>query len=307
MKKHVFYPSSDGKTMIHAVVWEPKGESRAIVQLAHGMVEYIERYQEFAEFLNEHGILVAGNDHLGHGDSISSKEDRGYFAKGRGDVCVLKDLHRMTRLLQKKYPDIPHFLFGHSMGSFYTRRYLFTYPDDIDGAIICGTGWQPKLVLTGAILLTKAGMLLRGDTHRCKLIDKLAFGAMNDAFEPARTPKDWLCRNEAIVDAYITDEKCGFLFTLNGYLALFRSMLLAQNAGKLRKMEKTMPVLFIAGEADPVGDFGKGVRKAAEAFDQAGMEDVACILYADMRHEILNEIGKEEVRKDILNWLEKRL
>lgn len=307
MKKQISYVSSDGMTRLHGVIWEPEGEPRAIVQLAHGMVEYVERYGDFAEFLNVHGILVAGNDHLGHGDSINGEEDRGYFAERKGDNCVLKDLHRMTLVLQKKYPNIPHFLFGHSMGSFFTRRYLCVYPDEIDGAMICGTGWQPKAVLAGACLLTKAEMLLHGGRFRSQWIDKLAFGAMNRTFEPTRTPKDWLCRNEAIVDAYIRDAKCGFLFTLNGYYGLFRTMMLAQKRSRLKKMEKRLPVLFIAGAADPVGKFGKGVARVAKVFEKLGMEDVECILYPEMRHEILNEIGREAVFADVLFWLEERI
>jgi alpha-beta hydrolase superfamily lysophospholipase len=187
------------------VIWEPETEPRAIVQISHGMVEYVERYEGFAEFLNQQGILVAGNDHLGHGWSYSEEWQKGYFAKQKGDICALQDLHRMTLLLQKKYPDIPHFLFGHSMGSFFARRYLCMYPNEIDGAVICGTGWQPKLVLEGALLLTKLGTLLRGDKYRCPIINKLAFGSINKVFEPAKTPKDWLSRDEDAVAKFIFD------------------------------------------------------------------------------------------------------
>ena len=304
MKKHIYFPSSDGKTKLHGVIWAPKGEPRAIVQIAHGMVEYVERYEGFAEFLNEHGILVAGNDHLGHGYSYTNEEDKGYFAAKKGDIVPLQDLHRMTLLLQKKYPDIPHFLFGHSMGSFFTRRYLCMYPNEIDGAIICGTGWQPKAVLAGGLAIVKAGTLLRGDHHRCRIVDKLAFGSINKAFEPVRTPKDWLSTNEKSVDEYINDERCGFIFTLNGYRTLFRNMLLAQDMELLQRMDEDLPVLFISGEADPVGNFGKGVKKAVNAFKKAGMEDVECILYPECRHELINELNKEEVFQDVLEWLE---
>ena len=227
MKKHIYYPSSDGKTKLHGVIWTPACEPRAIVQIAHGMVEYVERYEGFAEFLNDHGILVAGNDHLGHGYSYTDEKNKGYFAAEKGDTCALQDLHRLTLLLQKKYPNIPHFFFGHSMGSFFARRYLYMYPNEIDGAIICGTGWQPKAVLKGALVLTKVQTLLHGSHYRSALIDKLAFGAMNQKFEPAKTSKDWLSRNEDAVEKYVKDEKCGFLFTLNGYHTLFRSMYLA--------------------------------------------------------------------------------
>ena len=304
MKKHIYYPSSDGKTELHAVIWEPAGKPRAIVQIAHGMVEYAQRYEGLGKFLNAQGILVAGNDHLGHGDSCKKKENLGYFAKEKGDICAIQDLHRLTLLLQKKYPDLPHFLFGHSMGSFFTRRYLCMYPNEVDGAVICGTGWQPKAVLRAALSLTKLQTLCFGDHHRSILIDKLAFGAMNRSFAPTKTPKDWLCRNEAAVEAYIKDEKCGFIFTLNGYRALFRSILLAEKKQCLERMDKDLPVLFISGEADPVGNFGKGVKRAVNAFRWAGMRDVECILYPECRHELINERNREEVFRDVLEWLE---
>ena len=304
MKKHIYYPSSDGKTKLHALIWEPETEPRAILQISHGMVEYVERYEGFAEFLNANGILVAGNDHLGHGDSYAEEWQKGYFAKEKGDICALQDLHRMTLLLQKKYPNIPHFLFGHSMGSFFARRYLCMYPNEIDGAIICGTGWKPAPVLQGGLLAVKLLSLLKGDRFRSAFVTKLAFGSINKAFEPANTPKDWLSRDTEAVGKYVDDPKCGFLFTLNGYRALFRSMYLAQDQQLLQKMDEDLPILFISGEMDPVGDFGKGVKKAVNAFSASGMQDVECILYPEARHELVNEKNREEVFQDVLEWLE---
>lgn len=307
MKEHLYLPSSDGKTRLHTVIWEPAGQVWAIVQISHGMVEYVERYEAFAKFLNQYGILVAGHDHLGHGDSVRSKLDRGYFAKGYGDVYALQDLHRVTIALRKKYPYIPHFLFGHSMGSFLARRYLSVYSYEIEGAIICGTGWQPKPVLAAGRVLTKLLTMLFGDRHRSKFITGLAFGNINRGIHPLRTPKDWLNRDAREVNAYIADPKCGFLFTLNGYAALFRAMALSENILELAKMDRNMPVLLVAGEADPVGNFGKGVKRTARAFGRMGMRDVECILYPGMRHEILNEIDKETVYTDIVEWIEKRI
>ena len=304
MKKHIYFPSSDGKTKLHGIIWEPETAPRAIVQIAHGMVEYLERYDGFANFLNEHGILVAGNDHLGHGLSYTEGWQKGYFAKKKGDICALQDLHRMTLLLQKKYPDIPHFLFGHSMGSFFARRYLCIYPNEVDGAIISGTGWQPVPVLKGGLAVVKLLSILKGDRFRSKLVTAMAFGNINQAFEPVHNSKDWLTRDVEATEKYLADPNCGFLFTLNGYRTLFRSMLLAQDMEQLQKMDEDLPVLFISGEMDPVGDFGKGVKKAVNAFYQSGMENVECILYPEARHELTNEWNKEEVFQDVLEWLE---
>jgi len=304
MKKHIYYPSSDGKTKLHGIIWMPETMPRAILQISHGMVEYAERYEGFAEYLNKQGILVAGNDHLGHGRSCTTEEQKGYFAKKKGDICALQDLHRMTLLLQKKYPDIPHFLFGHSMGSFFARRYLSMYPNEIDGAIICGTGWKPEPLLMGGLFVVKLLSFLRGDHYRSGFVTKLAFGNINKAFEPVKTSKDWLSRDVKVAEKYLADPNCGFLFTLNGYRTLFRSMLLAQDKELLQKMDEDLPVLFIAGEMDPVGDFGKGVKKAVNAFYTSGMQDVECILYPEARHELTNELNKEEVFQDVLEWLE---
>lgn len=304
MKNHITFPSSDGKTKLHAVIWAPETEPRAILQISHGMVEYVERYEGFAKFLNEHGILVAGNDHLGHGASYTEEWQKGYFAAEKGDICALQDLHRMTVLLQKKYPDIPHFLFGHSMGSFFARRYLCMYPNEIDGAVICGTGWQPKPVLVGGLAVVKLLSILKGDRFRSKLVTAMAFGNINKAFEPVKTSKDWLTRDVKVAEKYLEDPNCGFLFTLNGYRTLFRSMYLVQDMDQLRKMDEDLPVLFISGEMDPVGDFGKGVKKAVNAFYASGMENVECILYPEARHELTNELNREEVFQDVLEWLE---
>lgn len=210
----------------------------------------------------------------------------------------------MTVLLQKKYPDIPHFLFGHSMGSFFARRYLCMYPNEIDGAVICGTGWQPKPVLAGGLAVVKLLSILKGARFRSKLVTAMAFGNINKAFEPVKTSKDWLTRDVKVAEKYLEDPNCGFLFTLNGYRTLFRSMLLAQDMDQLQKMDEDLPVLFISGEMDPVGDFGKGVKKAVNAFYASGMENVECILYPEARHELVNELNREEVFQDVLEWLE---
>ena len=190
------------------------------------------------------------------------------------------------------------------MGSFFARRYLCMYPNDIDGAIISGTGWKGELILKGGLFVVKLLFLLKGYKYRSELVTKMAFGSINKAFEPVKTSKDWLTRDVAVAEAYLADPNCGFLFTLNGYRVLFRSMLLAQQDELLQKMDEDLPVLFISGEMDAVGDFGKGVKKAVNAFYKSGMQDVECILYPEARHELTNELNKEEVFHDVLEWLE---
>lgn len=297
------YLSTNKKTPIHAVAWTPDESPTAILQIAHGMAEHIERYENFAEYLTQQGLVVVGNDHLGHGASVLSKEDWGYFEKENGADCVLKDMRQLTLLTKEKYPGIPLFLLGHSMGSFFVRMYLCQYGELLEGAIICGTGQQPNIILSVGKLLTKIFAVFHGWNFRSRFVDNLAFGSMNKPFEPAATSKDWLTRDEQVVKDYLADERDGFVFTLNGYYNLFDIMTYGQNKQNLSKMPKDLPVLFISGANDPVGNMGKGVEKTAEAFRRTGMKRVKVLLYPEFRHEILNELGKEEVYEDVLAWM----
>ena len=198
-KEEFYFKSASGKTNIHAIRYIPNGEIKAILQISHGMVEYIERYESFALFLNSKGILVTGNDHLGHGKSINSKNDWGYFAKENGNRAVLYDLYQLTQITKEKYPDIPYFLLGHSMGSFYARQYLCEFGQELNGAIIMGTGGQPLPLIQCGRLLTSIVALFKGWHYRCKFVNNMAFGSYNKYFEPARTSKDWLSKDTAIV------------------------------------------------------------------------------------------------------------
>ena len=305
MKKVEFtFRSSDQKTPIHAIKWEPDQPPHAILQIAHGMAEYIDRYDSFAQILCACGILVVGNDHLGHGESVVSSSDWGYFAEQDGEGCVLRDIHRLKKLTQTSYPQTPYFLLGHSMGSFFVRRYLCKYSQDaLSGAILSGTGHYAPARTVSGMLLTRLIQLFRGWHYRSPLMDRLITGNMNKSFQPERTPKDWLTRDESVVDAYIEDERCGFVYTLNGYYNLLRAAEQMERLELLRHMNRDTPVLLISGEDDPVGDFGKGVKQIAVEFRKVGMKQVDCILYPHMRHEILNELGKENVYKDIVQFV----
>ena len=303
LKEDFYFNSASGTTKIHAVRYIPDGEIRAILQISHGMVEYVERYESFALYLNSKGILVTGNDHLGHGKSINSKEELGYFAKKDGNHAVLYDLYQLTQITKEKYPDIPYFLLGHSMGSFYARQYLCEFGQELDGAIIMGTGCQPlPLVQIGRLLTSMVG-LFAGWHCRCNFINNLAFGSYNKQFEPARTSKDWLSKDTAIVDKYVADEYCNFIFTVNAYYNMFTGISRLYNKKLLSRMPKSLPVFFVAGEDDPVGDYGKGVLKAVDMFKNIGMQNVKVKLYPTDRHEILNETDREQVYDDLYSWL----
>lgn len=301
--EHFYFASHAPGRQIHGVRWLPEGQPRAVLQITHGMVEYIERYQDFAQWLNERGFLVTGHDHLGHGNSIRTKADYGYFADEDANGTVLADVHRLTQLTKESYPGLPYFLLGHSMGSFYARQYLCQYGEELDGAIIMGTGCQPRMLVRAGKLLTTLVAAVKGWHHRSKLVTNVAFGGYNKRFEPIRTPKDWLTRDEAIVDAYIADERSSFIFTLNAYHAMFSGIDRLYDKNLLDRMPKDLPVFFVAGEEDPVGDFGKGVRRAAQMCRDAGVQRVDLKLYPKDRHEILNELDRQKVYEDLLRWM----
>lgn len=304
VKREFTFASGDGRTKIHAVEWRPeKGEVCGVLQIFHGMVEFIERYEEAAEYLTEKGFVVVGNDHLGHGTSIVSKEEYGFFCEENGNAVVLGDLRKLHKKTRNKWPGVPYFILGHSMGSFLLRQYLSMYGDELDGAVIMGTGTQPAPVLKAGQKLCTLFAKLRGWHYRSRLIDSMAFGGYNKRFRPGRTDKDWLTKDGTIVDAYLADERCTFRFTVNGYYNLFVSIEDACSRETMEKMPKDLPVLFMSGAEDPVGDFGKGVEQVRRQFEAAGLTDVTWILYENDRHEILNETDRAVVLRDLYAWL----
>ncbi len=307
MKQEFYYPSKDGRTQIHAVEWVPEGPVRGVLQIAHGMVEFIERYDRFASFLTDHGFYVTGNDHLGHGKSVTGESQYGYFAKHDGNLCVVGDMQQLREDTRKKYPDLPYFLLGHSMGSFLARQFIEIYGKGLSGAIVMGTAWQPFSTLGAAIGLTAFLQKSKGGSYRSAAVNNMALGSYNAAFEPGRTKNDWLTRDEAIVDAYVANPLNQFVFTVNGYNNLFRGLLFAERRKNLDRIPKDLPILVVSGEKDPVGDFGKGPRTVAESFRAAGISDVTLKLYPDDRHEILNELDRDTVYQDLLDWIEARL
>lgn len=304
MKRNLYYTSADGETRIHAILWIPEGEVRAVLQISHGMVEYIGRYERFAEYLNEYGICVVGNDHLGHGESVTSDEKHGFFKQPDGNECVIKDIHKLRLYMGKQYPNTPYFMLGHSMGSFLIRQYMMLHGEGLSGVIVMGTGAQPEPVLVLAKLLCRAMAACKGWEYRSKLVDQLAFSGNNKKFEPARTPQDWLTKDEKIVDAYRENPWCTFTFTLNGFYQLFRTIQFVQHKKNIQKIPKDLPLFFVAGSDDPVGNFGKGVRKVYESCLKAGAQNVELKLYENDRHEILNETDYMDVFEDLRKWLE---
>lgn len=306
-KEEFMFDSRDGQSKIHAVRWVPEGKIVCILQIVHGMAEYIERYEDLAQYLGEKGILVTGDDHLGHGKSAGEEGTYGYFCEQDPATVVVRDVHRLKKITQEEYPGVPYVILGHSMGSFILRNYLFKYGTGIQGAIVCGTGSQPGLLVKFCKLFTAVQGLVLGQKHVAKMIDRMAFGSYNKKIPDAKTAFDWLCTDEKVVDAYMNDELCGFTFTVNGFKTLFTLIDRLNQEENLEAMPKKLPVHFIAGDMDPVGNYGEGVKKAYQDFSKAGMERISLKLYVGGRHELLNEKNKQQVYEDIYPWIMERV
>ena len=305
-KNELYLSSTNGTNKLHLIIWEPAVSPIGILQISHGMIEYIDRYDAFAKYLNEHGFIVVGNDHLAHGQTVKCEDELGYFSADDPSSAVVNDLHQVTLYMKKHYPDLPYFLMGHSMGSFMARRYLMTYGNTLDGAIIMGTGTHNKAALCTGHAIVNLVSKFKSDTHRSKLLEKLCFGTYN-LHTQKRTSKDWLSRDNAVVDTYLQDPLCRFKFTVNGYRTLFDTLFYIGEPENINRIPTALPIFMVAGDADPVGAYGKGVKSVYKSYKKHGVKDLSLKLYKDARHEILNEIDRELVYADIYNWLRQHL
>ncbi len=307
MKETGTFASSNGVNTIQYYVYHPETAApRAIVQISHGMCEFIERYEDFALFLNEQGILVCGNDHLGHGASVRTPEEFGFFAEQDGWKHMVDDLRQLTVIMKQRYPGVPYFLLGHSMGSFLARVYLSWYAKELDGALIVGTS-GPNPALPASFPITKAMIALKGNRYRSDMIRNIAFGTYNTKFKPHRTEHDWLSRDEQVVDTFEADPRCTFTFTLQGFLDLFSMLKFVSDKSWASMVPVDLPVILLSGAMDPVGQYGKGVKEVHDRLALAGIKDLIIKLYEGCRHEILNETNRETVYQDVLQWIEKHI
>lgn len=301
-KEELYFDSRDGQTKIHAIKWIPEGKPTCILQIIHGMAEYANRYDDFAMFLAEKNCLVTAEDHLGHGES-AAESDRGYFCEEDASIVVVRDVHRLKKTIQEQYPGVPYFILGHSMGSFILRNYLCRYGTGINGAIIMGTGKQSGALVNIGLFFTKLIIKFEGPKYKSPFIDKLVLGSCNKKIKDCKTEVDWISRNEKNTASYIKDELCGFKFTLNGFQTLFELIKGAQKKKNLKKMPKELPILFVSGAEDPIGNYGKGVAQVYNQFTDLGMQQVQIKMYEEERHEILNEVDKDKVYKDLFEWI----
>ena len=298
------FKTNDGvEIFYHKWLPQKKKPIKGVVQIAHGMAEHSKRYARFAKALINQGFAVYANDHRGHGQTAGSLENVGYFADKDGWNLVVEDMRKLTQLIKKNHPDIPVFLFGHSMGSFLSRHYIFLYANEIKGVILSGTGGDPGLLGKIGYLVAKRESKKNGKKFRSPRLKDLSFGKFNKAFKPNRTEFDWLSRDDAEVDKYVDDPYCGGDFTAGFYEDLLSGLATINDSKNTQNVPQDLPIYLFSGEKDPVGNKTKGVQQVFKAYQKAGIKDVSCKFYPDGRHEMLNETNREEVFGDVVDWL----
>ena len=304
--KQADWIEANDKNSIYFQKWEhpDRKQIKAVLQIAHGMAEHIDRYDEFANFLTDHGIIVYGNDHRGHGKT-GKKHGIGYFDEVDGFDKATNDLLTITEEIKKKHPSLPIFLFGHSMGSFLVRNYLIKQSDHISGVILSGTGSEPILTAKIGKLLARWQIKTKEWDQPSLLLNRLVFGNYARQFKQRQTDFDWLSRDQDNVYAYINDPDTGFIPSPSFFYDLFDGIEAIQDPKKITHITKELPFFFISGTNDPVGKYTNGVKKAINQYQKQGIKDIDYKFYQDARHELLHEINKNEVMKDILHWLEK--
>lgn len=305
-REEFYFLSSDKHTKVHGYSWRPDGKVIAALQLSHGMMEHVGRYERFASWMAERGVAVIGHDHLGHGKT-GRQEDLSFFAEKKGAVYLVQDLFLVTRIIKKQYPGVPHIMLGHSMGSFLARRYLTVHGEHLDGLILMGTGGQPLWMACAGKLAALFVGKVKGKRHQSYLMEELVLGSYNHSFHPNRTTNDWLSADEKQVDKFLSDPFCNIPFSCQAYVDFFNILIDLGLGRQFCLMPRSLPILFTSGNQDPVGGFGKGVAKVYKQFEALGMKNISIKLYPGARHELLNERNWEEVYDDLWRWMEEKV
>ena len=310
MKKTFSFKSSDNKHNINAILWEPDNEPVAVVQIIHGMLEFIDRYDRLAKYLNNKGIAVVGHDMLGHGNSVFSKAERGYIADDKNpEKYIIKDVEILRKHMRSLYPSLPYFMLGHSMGSFVLRSYLGIYADSVSGsvsgALIAGTGYESPIMAKLGVLITEAFRIVKGDGHRSKYVALLIKNKYYDKYDltAGDIHNQWITRDIEIVKFYIADERCRFHFTINAYRALFNLVYYSCSKKYMKKIPASLPIYIFSGSEDPVGKMGRSPVKLKKELERLGNGNVSLKLYEGARHETHNELNYAEVYEDIYKWI----
>ena len=301
-----FFRSSSGADNIAYYIYMPLNEPKAVIQLTHGMCEYIERYEEFIAFLCDNGYVVCGHDHLGHGKSVINDDYLGYFAPEKGWQYLIKDTVQMSRIIHKQYPDLPLLLIGHSLGSLTARVAVSKCGYLYNGVILLGA-LNTKIKVDVAMAAADTIRRAKGDMCRSETIEKLIYGFTNIKIDDPVNKFGWLTRDDELVYKFYDNPKCNFIFTASAYCDLIKLFMYATDRRCIDAAPKDKPFLILGGESDPIGQWGRGPRELAYVLENAGCADVTIKVYDGARHELLNEINRNEVYNDILEWCENHI
>lgn len=303
-RDHYSFASIDG-VEIQVNKWLTDSKPKAVLHLVHGSVEHIERYSRFAEFLSRKGIAVYGSDIRGHGKTAGAVDNQSYFSdKPDGWDIALGDLKEITNTIKEDFPDVPVFIFGHSMGSFLVRDYISKYGDELKGAILSGTGGGRVMLQHVAKVLSKIFMIVKGRKSNSPFLHKLLYGTLNDDIENAETDLDFLSRDREEVQKYIDDPYCGHTITPEYLHEMVRGIIRISRKEAYQNAPADLPLMIFSGQNDPVGGpGGKEVINVRNAYQAAGLKDVTLKLYPEGRHEMLNEVNREEVYQELFDWM----
>ena len=307
MKDENTFISNDGRTTVHYIKWYPNNNIKGVIQLTHGMTEYMGNYENFADFLCNNGFLVIGHDQIGHGHSVQGPEELGHFSKKDSVDILIKDMHNVMEKVKIEYPKIPYFLFGHSFGSFLSRIFAGIYGSELNGLILSGTGNADIKNVKSALKLVRAVRITKKANYRSKLVLKNIFGQFSDKIENPKNMHEWLCRDEESVEEYLNNPLNNYIYTLNGFSTLFYAVLKMQDEEIYECTPKRLPILLMSGSEDPVGEYTKKVLEVYEQYKKHEIEDITIKIYQEARHNILQETNKNEVMKDCLNLILKKL
>ena len=295
--------SSDGIHTLAGRMYIPSGEIRGLVHIVHGMTEYIGRYDDLMRKIAENGYVCFGYDHLGHGKTAKDDTELGFIAHKDGWKYLIEDVKVFSDDIKREYPDLKYYLFGHSMGSFIVRLFAEKYGDGIEKLIICGTS-GPIAIAPLGLVITRFLKALKGEKSYSPFAENLAFGSYNDRTEK-RTRCDWLTKDREIVNRYLADKYCNFHFTISALCDLIKLNVDCNKAGWFKNISSDFPILLIAGDEDPVGNYGKGVKTVYEKLKANGKQDTEIILYQNCRHEIHNDACKDKMLEDLLSFIQK--
>ena len=293
-----------GDLEIFVYKWLPdvNVQVKGVVQIAHGMAETAARYENFASALTNDGFIVYANDHRGHGKTAGEVQKLGELGED-GFNAMVENMHELNEKIKEENPNLPIFLFGHSMGSFLTQRYICLYGSGLKGAIISGSCGKQGIIIDIARLIAKREIKKIGRSGKSNKLDKLSFGSYNNSFKPNRTDSDWLSRDNKQVDKYIDDPFCGTVFTAGFFYDFLGGIKSIADDKEIKNVPKDLPIYIFSGDKDPVGKNGKGVLKLVKTYKEHGIKDLTHKLYKNGRHEMLNETNKEEVIVDVIRWL----